>query len=177
MFDYKIIRSNRKTVGIKVTQQQEVIVRIPNRFPAKKVPSIVENHREWIEKAIAKQSEKSDYKCELSDEDIEKLKQLAKSIIPSKVEKFAKIMGAKPTGVKITSAKTRFGSCNAKNSLCFSYILMLYPDEAVNYVVVHELAHTFEHNHSQKFYEKISEFITNYKYCEKLLKKSQKKPF
>lgn len=160
-----------------MTQQQEIIVRIPNRFPAKKVNSIVEGHAAWIEKALEKQGEKSDFKCELSDEDIIRLKSMAKDIIPERVGYYAKLMGAKPTGVKITSAKTRFGSCNAKNGLCFSYILMLYPKEAIDYVVVHELAHTFEHNHSQSFYKKVSEFMPNYKDCEILLSKKQEKPY
>ena len=72
-------------------------------------------------------------------------------------------MNIKPTGVKITSAQKRFGSCNGKNSLCFSYILMLYPDEAVDYVVVHELSHIRHHNHSKDFYKLISSVLPDYK--------------
>lgn len=80
-------------------------------------------------------------------------------------------MGVSPTGIKITSAKKRFGSCSGKNSLCFSFMLMQYPEEAVDYVVVHELAHIRHHNHSRDFYRFIEKYMPDYKEREKLLKK------
>ena len=90
--------------------------------------------------------------------------------MPKRVEYYSVLMNVKPTGIKITSAKKRFGSCSGKNSICFSYYLMLYPKEAVDYVVVHELAHIRHHNHSKDFYNFVSEFMPDYKEREKLLK-------
>lgn len=75
-----------------------------------------------------------------------------------------------PKSIKITSAKTRFGSCSGDNRLCFSYLLMLYPKEAVDYVIVHELAHIKEHNHSKRFYKLIEKYMPDYKEKIKLLK-------
>ena len=98
------------------------------------------------------------------------LKLKAKEIIPQKVEHFAKIMNLKPTSVKITSAQKRFGSCSGKNSLCFSYILMQYPEKAIDYVVVHELAHIVHKNHSKDFYKLIATYLPDYKERIKLLK-------
>ena len=79
-------------------------------------------------------------------------------------------MNVKPTGIKITSARKRFGSCSGKNSICFSLYLMTYPKEAVDYVVVHELAHIKYHNHSKEFYNFIERFMPDYKEREKFLK-------
>ena len=79
-------------------------------------------------------------------------------------------MGLVPQGVKITSAKTRFGSCSAKNSLCFSYLLLCYPMEAVDYVVVHELAHIRFKNHKKEFYALIEACMPDYKQRRMLLK-------
>lgn len=177
MYDYKIVRSRRKTVGIQINEKLEIAVRIPETYPSKKIPEILEKNRDWIEKTILIQQKRSDEKCELCEDDIIKLKKLAKDSIPRRVEHFAAIMKVKPTGIKITSAQTRFGSCNAKNSLCFSYILMLYLEEAIDYVVVHELAHIKQHNHGKKFYEEISSVLPEYKKYEKLLKTKQTKPF
>ena len=87
-----------------------------------------------------------------------------------RVDYYSRLMNVKPTGIKITSAKKRFGSCSGKNSICFSYYLMLYPKEAVDYVVVHELAHIRHHNHSKDFYSFVSEFMPDYKEREKLWK-------
>ena len=68
-----------------------------------------------------------------------------------------------PSAVKINSAKTRFGSCSAKNSLNFSCRVMIYPPEIIDYVIVHELAHIKHHNHSRAFYALIAEFSPDYK--------------
>ena len=79
-------------------------------------------------------------------------------------------MGLKYSRIKITSAVKRFGSCSSSGNICYSYRLMLYPEEAREYVVVHELAHLEEMNHSKKFYEIISKVLPDYKYRRRLLK-------
>lgn len=84
---------------------------------------------------------------------------------------YAKIMDLKYGRITITGAKTRFGSCSAKGNLSFSYYLMLYPEYAIDYVVVHELAHLKEMNHSSKFYKIIESVLPDYKERIKVLKK------
>ena len=79
-------------------------------------------------------------------------------------------MGLHPTGLRITSARTRFGSCSAKNSICFSWRLMQYPDAAVDYVVVHELAHIREKNHGRAFYALVEQFLPDWRERRALLK-------
>ena len=79
-------------------------------------------------------------------------------------------MGVRYTGLKITAAKTRFGSCNSKNSICFSLYLMSYPENAIDYVIVHELAHIKEKNHSSAFYKVVESVLPDYKDRRKLLK-------
>ena len=91
-------------------------------------------------------------------------------MIPGRVEHFAARMGVRPTGVKITSAKSRFGSCSGKNSLCFSWRLMAYPPEAVDYVVVHELAHITVKNHSRAFYRLVEQYLPDWRERRELLK-------
>ena len=79
-------------------------------------------------------------------------------------------MGLTPTGIRITSARTRFGSCSGKNSICFSWRLMLYPPEAIDYVVVHELAHIRHHDHSPAFYALVERYMSDWRDRMKLLK-------
>ena len=79
-------------------------------------------------------------------------------------------MGLVPSGVKITSARTRFGSCSGKNGLCFSWRLMQYPPEAIDYVVVHELAHIRHHDHSPAFYALVGQYLPDWEARVKLLK-------
>lgn len=97
-------------------------------------------------------------------------KAIAKDILSEKVQTYAAIMNAKPTAVKINSAKTRWGSCSGKNSLNFSWKLIMAPESAVDYVVIHELVHTFEHNHSPAFWELVSSYVPDYKKEKEILK-------
>ena len=83
---------------------------------------------------------------------------------------FAAILGVQPAGIRITSAKKRFGSCSGTDHLCFSWRLMLYPNEAVDYVVVHELAHIREKNHSPAFYNVVAAVLPDYKRRAALLR-------
>ena len=79
-------------------------------------------------------------------------------------------MGVTPTGLKVTSAQKRYGSCSGKNSLCFSCFLMRYPEEAIDLVVVHELCHIREKNHGPRFYALLEQHLPDYKERKKLLK-------
>lgn len=176
MYEYKIIRSKRKTLAVQVTENCEIIVRAPYLCPERKIKKFLDEHEEWLEKALSKQQEVRNSKIKLTDDDIKYLKKLAGEVLPRKVEYYAAIMGVHPENVKITSAQKRFGSCSGKNNICFSYMLMLYPEEAVDYVVVHELAHTVHHNHSRDFYSLIEKILPDYRKREKLLRGPQIMP-
>ena len=108
-------------------------------------------------------------------DECKRLKKLAQEYIPPRVAEFSRVMELYPNGVKITSAKTRHGSCSGKNNLCFSYRLMRYPKEAVDYVIVHELAHIKHKNHQKEFYELIEKYMPDYKERQRLLKNVPKR--
>ncbi|MDR1531812.1 MAG: M48 family metallopeptidase [Clostridiales bacterium] len=90
-------------------------------------------------------------------------KDAAKRILAGKVTAYARIMGVAPSAVRITSAKTRWGSCSGRNSLNFSWRIILAGDDVVDYVVVHELAHIKQHNHSPKFWSEVERVMPDYK--------------
>ena len=80
------------------------------------------------------------------------------------------LMGLRPAGITITGARTRFGSCSSKRRISFSFRLMQYPPEAIDYVVVHELAHLRHMNHSAQFYALIEQYMPDYKVRRAMLK-------
>lgn len=166
---YKVIKSNRKTMTLSVNDNLEVTVKAPIFVSNSSIDDFVKRNASWIYNAIENKKKQLE-KFDLSDGEIDALVKKAKAVIPSRVEHYSNLMKISPTGIKITKAKKRFGSCNGKNSLCFSCYLMLYPNEAVDYVVVHELAHIKHHNHSKDFYSLISKYMPDYKDREKLLK-------
>lgn len=167
--EYKVIKSNRKTMTLSVNDNLEVTVKAPIFVSNSSIDDFVKRNALWINNAIDNKKKQLE-KFDISDDEIDALVKKAKAVIPSRVEHYSNLMKISPTGIKITKAKKRFGSCNGKNSLCFSCYLMLYPNEAVDYVVVHELAHIKHHNHSKDFYSLISEYLPDYKEREKLLK-------
>ena len=88
------------------------------------------------------------------------------------VELWSRRTGLVPTGVKITAARTRYGSCSGKNSLCFSCFLADYPPRAVEAVVVHELCHRLEMNHSERFWKEVERVLPDYKLRKKWLREN-----
>ena len=166
---YEIRRSRRRTLSLEITAEAKVLVRAPLRMSREAIEDFVQRHENWIEQHLQKQIRRQQRR-QISPEEKEQLRRRAQEILPEKVERFRKEMGVSPTGVKITSAEHRFGSCNGKNSLCFSLWLMQYPEAAIDYVVVHELAHILHKNHGKNFYACIASYLPDYKEREKLLK-------
>ena len=173
LFDYIITRSKRKTLAIHVTKDAAVEVKAPLKMPAADIDKFILQKQAWIEKTIKKVKERKESAVTLSKEQEQELKNKAQKVIPERVAYYSKIMGVSPTAVKIGDAKTRWGSCNAKNGLNFSWWLMLGDMDVINYVVIHELSHIKEHNHSKRFWAVVESMLPNYKELRKKLKTIQ----
>lgn len=167
---YEIVRSRRRTVALEVTREGRVLVRAPLRMPQGEIKRFVASHAAWLEKAQAKVAARQAAHPPLTEQETAALRQRAKELLSDRVAHYAAIMGVTPTSVKITSARTRFGSCSGKNGICFSLYLLQYPEEAIDYVVVHELAHIRHHDHSPAFYAEVAKVLPDYKERMKLLK-------
>ncbi len=163
IFDYTVIRSNRKTIAIQVDSDCNITVRAPLRCSQIEIENFINSKKEWLTKTVIYQRNKKKQAKVYTDADISNLRKKAKETIPQKVQYYSSIMGVTPTSVKINSAKKRYGSCSGTNSLNFSLYLMDKSEEFIDYVVVHELAHIKHHNHSKDFYSFIERFIPNYK--------------
>lgn len=174
MRDYQVKRSKRKTISIEITKDLCVLVRCPMRLPKREIEHFLAKNEAWISSHLVtmKKRVELEQKHTLSERQASALKEKAKEVLPQRVAYYSALTGLVPTGIKITSAEKRFGSCNAKDSLCFSFRLMLYPPEAVDYVIVHELAHIRYKNHGRQFYALIAQVLPDYKKRERLLKNS-----
>lgn len=96
----------------------------------------------------------------------------ARAILAERLERFACSHNLKPSGLRISSARTRWGSCSRKGRLSFSWRLVMAPLEVVDYVIVHELAHLREMNHSQAFWALVEAMLPDYKQRRAWLKKN-----
>lgn len=168
--EMELIRSARKSISIEISEDCRVIVRAPKNMPERIIKGFISSRADWIEKNLKLQRERMEKYPQPSPEQIKKIKLAAKRVLGEKLSYWAEIMGVKPSGMKVTSAKGRFGSCSGKNSICFSWRLMLYPDAAIDYVVVHELAHILHKNHGTEFYACIARAMPDHKKRRALLR-------
>lgn len=170
MNNYKITYSKRRTIAIHIHKNGEVEVRAPKYITKEQINKFVESKADWIAKKIEEMHEIQGNKVVINEDKRIELIEKTKKIIPGKVEYYSKIMGVMPKKIKLGSAKSYWGFCSATNELNFSYRLMLASDATINYVVVHELAHIKQHNHSKKFWAEVEKIIPDYKLNKQELK-------
>lgn len=167
--EYKIVYSKRKSIAIQVTPDGEVLVKAPKNTPKKNIEETVKKYSDWIEKTQKKVLGKDIGMKKASAEEEKLLRKKAKELLPEKVNYYSDLFGVTPTRLTVTGARTRFGSCSGKNGISFSFYLMRFPEDAIDYVVVHELCHIIHHNHSKEFYKEIEKILPDYKRRKKLL--------
>ena len=120
----------------------------------------------WIEKHLKEikiRQEQMKQLKPLTEEDIHKLAEQALEIITKRVEYYSKIINVTYGKITIRNQKSRWGSCSGKGNLNFNCLLMLAPSEVLDYVVVHELCHRKEMNHSSRFWAEVEKIIPDYK--------------
>ncbi len=171
---YKIIRSRRKTLGLEVTSEG-VTVRAPLRIRAAEIEKFVGQHTGWIEKNLKKIEERKRALAgiePLGSEEIKELAERAKEVIPERVEHYAKMLGVTYGRITIRNQRSKWGSCSSKGNLNFNCLLMLTPTEVIDSVVVHELCHRKEMNHSERFYAEVLRVLPDYYKWNKWLKEN-----
>ena len=157
-------------MAIEVRPGGEVVVRVPRRVSDAQARSFVWQHRERLGQHIARMRALPTPEP-LSKTQADELRQRALAILPGKVAHWARQLGVQPAGVRVTGAQKRFGSCSGKGRLCFSYMLMRYPEAAVDYVVLHEVAHLRHLNHGKAFYALIDQHMPDWQARRQLLRR------
>ena len=170
---YQIIRSQRKTMSLEIKLDGQIIVRAPLRLSQVRIRRFVEQKQEWILKNLEK-IQKREVQREtvpgLSKEERTRLQQEACRKIPERIAYFAEKIGVSYGRITLRQQKTRWGSCSANGNLNFNWLLILAPPEVLDYVVVHELCHRRQMNHSQAFWNEVSAVLPGYKEQKKWLK-------
>ena len=166
--EYQIIRSSRKTLALQITPDGKLLVRCPNRMSGKEIQAFVQSKYSWIQKHMPK--EESEKLPPFTSAEIQSLSQQALQDIPVRVRHFAAEAGIRYGKITIRNQKTRWGSCSSQGTLNFNCLLMLTPPEVRDYVVVHELCHRQEMNHSAAFWAAVEQIMPDYKKHKKWLK-------
>jgi predicted metal-dependent hydrolase len=181
-----IKKRNIKHCYIRVLKDNLVEIKSNIYFTINDAKILVEQRKNWLEKAVKKLS-----KNRLLDDEflylgnIKKLQDFGiknpsnldkfyrseiEKILPNIVEEFSLKMNLYPTSITYRKNKRTWGSCNFKNGLNVNILLMKFPLEVMQYIVIHELSHIKHKNHQKEFWELVEEFCPNYKAIEKTFK-------
>lgn len=173
----EVIYSGRRTLGLEIQADGRVIARVPDGTAGQTVMDFIKERQSWIvqkwfqteEKRQARESRPvPDY---VRDPGLEvAYKKRARRQLEARAAYFAQQMGVTYNRIAIRSAKTRWGSCSAQGNLNFHWKLILMPPQVLDYVVVHELAHRKEMNHSPRFWAEVEAVLPDYRKRRKWLK-------
>ena len=168
---FEIIHSKRKTVAIQIKSDGRIVVRAPLRMSNRDIQRLVEEKSGWIEKHLAdvrRQSESTEPAFTAGQ--LRQLAEAARQDLPRRAARFAPLVGVSYGRITIRAQKSRWGSCSSKGNLNFNCLLMLCPEEVRDYVVVHELCHRKEMNHSDRFWQELARVLPDYEKQRKWLK-------
>ena len=170
---FDLVRSDRSTCQIQIKADGRIVVRAPRRMSDRDIDRFVCEKEKWIERSLEKirQARERAESCErLTAEEIEELAQKALLHIPERVKYFAPIVGVEYGRITVRNQKTRWGSCSGKGNLNFNCLLMLAPPQVQDYVVVLELCHRLEMNHSPRFWALVEGVLPDYQKHRRWLK-------
>ena len=189
---YDLIRSARRTIGLEIMADGKLLVRAPYRVSKAEINRLLEQKRNWILAHLEKQAQK---KAQIEAEkeakrqarlqagldpepepekltfaEIQKLAKEAMVYFPQKTAEYAKLVGVTYSRITIRNQRTKWGSCSGKGNLNFNCLLMLAPEHVRDYVIVHELCHRLEMNHSPRFWAQVERVMPDYKTAKEWLK-------
>ncbi|MCI9101713.1 MAG: M48 family metallopeptidase [Lachnospiraceae bacterium] len=172
-----VVYSGRSTLGLEVSRNGQVKLRAPRRVSDGALQNFARQKEAWIIEKYLMMEEKRKAESLQQDPDYVKdpaleqaYRRQAKARLEERAAYFASRMGVSYQRISVRAAKTRWGSCSAKGNLNFHWKLILMPPQVLDYVVVHELAHRKEMNHSPAFWAEVEKILPDYRERRKWLK-------
>ena len=170
--EFEVIRSNRKSMAVEI-KLNKLIIRAPMQVSNEEINSFMLKNKAWIEKHLAKAAAQQQAVASVKKLTIDEIRQLADKAleaIPERVKHYAPLVGVTYGRITIRNQRSKWGSCSSKGNLNFNCLLMLTPPEVIDSVVVHELCHRKEMNHSAKFYSEVLRVFPDYWKWDRWLK-------
>ena len=165
--EYTVIRSQRRSVSLQITREGQVVVRCPKNYPQREIQRFVDSKAQWLRAHLAALPEPMP---KFTEEELEILREEARAWFPRRTALYAKAVGVTYGRITLRHQKSRWGSCSAAGNLNFNCLLMLAPEEVRDYVVVHELCHRKQMNHSPAFWGEVARVLPDYETRRQWLK-------
>ena len=174
-FTYELVRARRRSMSLKVELDGTITVRAPFRTPPETADWFVESHRDWIEVRLRAGEQILAVRPSYTETERLEGKKRAENVLKEGCCYYAGLMGVSYGSITVREQKTRWGSCSAKGNLNFNWKLVLMPEEILDYVVVHELAHRLQMNHSTEFWDEVEKILPDYRKRRQWLKENGQK--
>ena len=162
-----LVRSSRKTLAVQIRADGTVIARAPLRMPKERILGFLSEKASWICTQQGRMQEREKMRqqaCIHLDAAQEKeLRERAKAVLAQRTAYFARQIGVTYGRITVRDQKTRWGSCSQTGNLNFNFRLILAPSEVLDYVVVHELCHRRQMNHSAQFWQEVAQVLPDYR--------------
>ena len=167
---FQVVHSARRTKALQLREDGTLIIRLPRQMRQEEGLAFAREHLEWIQVNYQKIMERSEDRPIFSTEEIHSYMEQLRPVLKHRVDYYARIMGVNYGRITIRNQKTRWGSCSSQGNLNFNWHLVLLPAELLDYVVVHELAHRLEMNHSRRFWNQVGRILPDYETRRKRLR-------
>lgn len=169
-------------LSIRIVRNGDVHVSVPIGMSNKEVEAFISSHQNWIEEAKKKTDERQKQRTAFFNQipmrtKVQKVEatERVRMLVEPMIERYAKVMGVKPSTVSYKPMVSRWGVCNVKKcSICFSTYLLLLPDWCVEHVVVHEFCHLLEPSHNANFHALMDKFYPRWREARKETRKLAK---
>lgn len=171
---YKLRRRRRvKYIRLMIDHDGSLVVSAPKTYPVFLIRQFIASRWEWVVVNLAKmRANPSILYVQHSERQIRQYKKITRELTQRRLEYFNQYYQLVYKRISIRNQKTRWGSCSSDNNLNFNYRLCLLPPEIADYIIVHELCHLAEMNHSVKFWQLVEKTVPDYKFLQKRLKKT-----
>lgn len=164
-------RSKRKALAIGITQEGALKVKAPFPLSDTEIIRFVKQKSFWIYKQVKKVEENRANMVTYSRQEERSYREKARAILTDKTEYYGRLIGVTYNRIRIADQKTRWGSCSSRGTISYNWHLILLPENILDYVVVHELCHLLEMNHSPRFWSQVEKILPDYRERRNWLKK------
>ncbi|MBQ7153278.1 MAG: M48 family metallopeptidase [Clostridia bacterium] len=169
--EYELVRTGTSRLSLKVDRDGNVTVRAPRGMDISVIENFLSRHREKVNEMVSTAREGKSLR--LSKEEMDALVKKARKVFPERVEYWRLMMGGIAIGkVTVRSQLSRWGSCSQNGNISLNALLVEAPPRVLDYVIVHELAHRLQMNHSKAFWSVVQQYCDDYKECRKWLREN-----
>lgn len=169
---YCIYRQYRKTLAMSFSEEGILEIKMPYFYQLQNVLEFIKKKENWIVKQYNRIQNQQEHKIVICKNEYNEYLKKAHEILNRKVAYYSRIIGVSYNRVTIRNQKTRWGSCSSKGNINLNWKLVLMPEEIQDYVVIHELCHLIEMNHSRQFWNCVERYCKNYELCRKWLREN-----